>query len=106
MHCVNSDKSVSKALELIQLKLSLDIQHKGVLLQLRIQGREIKPVLIEYKCIIIFDSVNPKLHRDSIQWVQVYGLLFHHSAYLANISWHNEFVSIAIGCRIMNSTYL
>jgi len=66
MHCVDSNESIPEALECIQLKLGLDTQHKGVLLQLRIQGREIKLVLIEYKGIIIFESVDPKLHRDSI----------------------------------------
>src|SRR6267154_3254265 len=106
MHHVNSNKSIPKAPEHIQLKLGLDTQHKGVLLQLRIQGREIKLVLIEYKCIIIFESVDPKSHRDSILWVQAYGLLFHHSAHLANISQHNEFVPAAIRCRIIYSTYL
>ena len=60
-------------LECVQLKLGLDTQHKGVLLQLRIQGREIKLVLIEYKCIIIFESVDPKSHRDcnTPSWVLV-----------------------------------
>jgi len=69
-------------------------------------GREIKPVLIEYKCIIIFESVDPKSYRDSIQWVQAYGLLFHHLAHLANISWRDEFVLAAIRRRIIDSAYL
>src|SRR6266851_207643 len=104
MHHVNSNKSIPKALECIQLKLGLDTQHKGVLLQLRIQGREIKLVLIEYKCVNIFESVDPKSHRDSILWVQAYLLLFHHVAQPADISWHDEFVPAAVRCRIMNST--
>ncbi len=103
---VNSDESVPEAPECVQLKLGLDTQHKGVLLQLRIQGREIKLVLIEYKCIIIFESVDPKSHRDSILWVQAYGLLFHRLAHLANISRHDEFVLAAVGCRIIYSAYL
>jgi len=84
----------------------LDTQHKGVLLQLRIQGREIKLVLIEYKCVIIFESVDPKLHRDSILWVQAYLLLFHCMAQPADISQHDEFVLAAIGHGIMNGAYL
>src|SRR5712671_2311891 len=106
MCCVDSNESIPKVLECVQLKLGLDTQHKGVLLQLRIQGREIKLVLIEYKCIIIFESVDPKSHRDSILWVQAYGLLFHCSAHLANISWHDEFVLAAVRCRIIYSAYL
>jgi hypothetical protein len=106
MRCIDSNESVPEVLECVQLKLGLDIQRKGVLLQLRIHGREISPVLIEYKCIIIFESVDPKSHRDSIQWVQVYGLLFHHPAHLANISQHDVFVPAAIGHRIIDSAYL
>ena len=106
MHHVNSNKSIPKALECIQLKLGLDTQHKGVLLQLRIQGREIKLVLIEYKCVIIFESVDPKLHRDSILWVQAYLLLFHRTAQPADISRRDEFVPAAVGRGIMNSAYL
>ena len=106
MRRVDSDESVPEVPERVQLKLGLDTQHKGVLLQLRIQGREIKPVLIEYKCIIIFESVDPKSHRDSIQWVQAYGLLFHRSAHPANISRRDEFVPAAIRHRMMNGMYL
>ena len=106
MRHVDSDESVPEAPERVQLKLGLDTQHKGVLLQLRIQGREISPVLIEYKCIIIFESVDPKSHRNSIQWVQAYGLLFHHPAHPANISQRDVFVPAAVGRRIMDSAYL
>jgi|SRR6266853_5289558 len=106
MCCVNSNESVPEALEHVQLKLGLDTQHKGVLLQLRTQRREIKLVLIEYKYTIIFESVNPKSHRDSILWVQVYLLLFHCVAQPADISWHVEFVLATVGHGIMNSAYL
>src|SRR5712671_1938414 len=98
MRHVDSDESIPEAPEHIQLKLGLDTQHKGVLLQLRIQGREIKLVLIEYKCVIIFESVDPKLHRDSILWVQAYLLLFHCMAQPADISWCDEFVLAAVRC--------
>ncbi len=106
MRHVNSNESIPKVPEHIQLKLGLDTQHKGVLLQLRIQGREIKLVLIEYKCVIIFESVDPKSHRDSILWVQAYLLLFHRMAQPADISRRDEFVLAAVGHRIMNSAYL
>ena len=106
MRRVNSDESIPEAPERVQLKLGLDTQHKGVLLQLRIQGREIRIVLIEYKCIIIFESVDPKSHRDSILWVQAYLLLFHRAAQPADISQRDEFVPAAVGRGIMNSAYL
>jgi hypothetical protein len=49
---VNSDESVPDAPEYIQLKLSLYAQHKAVLLQLRIKGRLVKPVLVECKLTV------------------------------------------------------
>jgi len=66
MHCVNSNESVPKVLECIQLKLGLDTQHKGVLLQLRIRGRLISLIFVEHQCIIISKSVDPKPHRYCI----------------------------------------
>jgi hypothetical protein len=83
---VDSNESVPEAPEHIQLKPCLDIQHKTVLLQQRIKWRLIKPILVENKCIIVSKSVDPKLHRDSIIQVQAYGLLFHCTAQLADIS--------------------
>src|SRR6266851_6855213 len=106
MHCVDSDESVPEVPECIQLKPGLDTQHKTVLLQLRIKWRLIKPILAENMCIIVSKSVDPKPHRDSVLWVQVYGLLFHHTAQLANISWRDEFIPAAVGRGIMNSMYL
>ena len=103
---INSNESVPEAPEHIQLKPCLDIQHKTVLLQLRIKWRLIKPILIENKYIIVSKSVDPKLHRDSIVRVQAYGLLFHRAAQLADISQCDEFISAAVGCRIMNGAYL
>ena len=103
---VNSDESVPDASEHVQLKLSLYAQHKAVLLQLRIKGRLVKPVLIECMHILIFESVNPKLHRDGILCVQACGFLFHCAAYPANISRHDEFVPAAGGRRVVDSTYL
>jgi hypothetical protein len=106
MCCVNSDESVPKMPERVQLKLCLNIEHKTVLLQLRIKWRLINPILIENKCIIVSKSVDPKLHRDSIGWVQAYGLLFHAMPQPADISQRNEFILAAVGCRIINGTYL
>jgi len=83
---IDSNKSVPKTLEHIQLKLCLDIEHKTVLLQLRIKWRLINPILVENKCINVSKSIDPKPHRDSVIWVQAYGLLFHTVAQLANIS--------------------
>ena len=106
MRCVDSDESVPDAPERVQLKLCLYTQHKAVPLQLRIKGRLIKPVLVECMDIIIFEPVDPKLHRDGILCVQAYGLLFHRVAYLANISRRDEFVPAASGRCVMDSTYL
>ena len=103
---VDSNESVPKVPECVQLKPGLDTQHKTVLLQLRIKWRLIKPILAENICIIVSKSVNPKPHRDSVLWVQAYGLLFHHVAQLADISWHDKFIPAAIGRRIMNGAYL
>ena len=103
---VNSDESVPDASEHVQLNLSLYAQHKAVLLQLRIKGRLVKPVLIECMHIIIFESGDPKPHRDGILCVQAYGFLFYHVAYPANISRHDEFVLAAGGHCVMDSTYL
>ena len=103
---VNSNESVPDALEHVQLKLSLYAQHKAVLLQLRIKERLVKPVLVECMHIVIFESIDPKPHRDGILCVQAYGFLFHRAAYLANISWHDEFVPAASRRRVMDSTYL
>jgi len=74
---VDSNESVSETPERVQLKLCLDTEHKTVLLQLRIKWRLINPILVENKCIIVSKSVDPKPHRDSVSWVQAYGLLFH-----------------------------
>src|SRR5713101_7475268 len=103
---VDSDESVPKVPERVQLKPSLDTQHKTVLLQLRIKWRLIKPILAENMCIIVSKSVNPKPHRDSILWVQVYGLLFHCMAQPADISQRDEFITAAVACGIMNGVYL
>jgi hypothetical protein len=103
---VDSDESVPEAPECIQLKPGLDTQHKTVLLQLRINWRLIKPILVENICIIVSKSVNPKPHRDSILWVQVYGLLFHRAAQPADISWRDKFIPAAVGRGIMNGAYL
>ena len=103
---IDSDESVPETPERVQLKLCLDTEHKTVLLQLRIKWRLINPILVENKCIIVSKSVDPKLHRDSIGWVQAYGLLFHAAAQLADISRRDEFISAAIGCGIMNGAYL
>jgi hypothetical protein len=103
---IDSDESVPKTPECIQLKLCLDTEHKTVLLQLRIKWRLINPILVENKCIIVSKSVNPKLHRDSIGWVQVYGLLFYTMAQPADISQCDEFILAAVGHRIMNGMYL
>jgi hypothetical protein len=56
--------------------------------------------------ILIFESVDPKPHRDGILCMQAYGFLFHCVAYPANISQHDEFVPAASGRRVMDSTYL
>jgi hypothetical protein len=45
---VNSDESVPEVPEHVQLKLGLDTQHKGVLLQLRIRGRLISLIFVEH----------------------------------------------------------
>jgi hypothetical protein len=63
---IDSDESVSEAPECIQLKLGLDTQHKGVLLQLRIRRGLISLVFVEHQCIIIPKSVDPKPHRYRI----------------------------------------
>jgi hypothetical protein len=106
MRRVDSDESVPEVPERVQLKLCLDTQYKGILLQLRIKGRLIKLVFIKYKCIIVFESVDPKPHRDSILWVQAYGLLFHRAAQPADISRRDEFVPAAVGRGIMDNAYL
>ena len=106
MHCIDSNKSVPKALEHIQLKPGLDTQHKSVLLQLRIRGRLISLIFIEHKCIVISKSVNQKPHRYCILFVQAYTLVFHRMAQPADISWHDEVVPAAIRRRIMNNMYL
>ena len=103
---INSNESVPEAPERVQLKPGLNTQHKGVLLQLRIRRRLIKPILVEHKCIIVPKSVDPKLHRDSIMWVQAYGLLFHLAAQPADISRRDEFIPAAVRCGIMNGAYL
>jgi hypothetical protein len=103
---IDSNESVPETLECIQLKLCLDTEHKTVLLQLRIKRRLINPILVENKCIIVSKSVDPKPHRDSIGWVQAYGLLFHAAAQPADISWRDKFISAAIGHGIMNGVYL
>jgi hypothetical protein len=56
--------------------------------------------------IVIFESVDPKPHRDGILCVQVYGFLFHRVAYPANISRCDKFVPAAGGRHVMDSTYL
>ena len=66
MRHVNSNESVPEAPERVQLKLGLDTQHKGVLLQLRIRGRLISLIFVEHQCIIISKSVDPKPHRYCI----------------------------------------
>ena len=106
MHRVDSDESVPDAPERVQLKLCLYTQHKAVLLQLRIKGRPIKPVLVESMDIIIFEPVDPKPHRDGILCMQAYGLLFHRAAYPANIGWRDEFVPAAGGHRVLQPVRL
>src|SRR6266851_687064 len=106
MCCIDSNESVPKALECVQLKPGLDTQHKSVLLQLRIRGRLIKLVFVEHKCIVISKSIDQKLHRYHILWVQAYLLLFHHMAQLADISQRDKVVPAAIRCGIMNNVYL
>ena len=106
MRRVDSDESVPDAPERVHLKLCLYTQHKAVLLQLRIKGRPIKPVLVESMDIIIFESVDPEPHRDGILCMQAYGFLFYHAAYPANISQHNEFVPAAGRRCIVDSRYL
>ena len=106
MRRIDSDESVPEVPERVQLKPGLDTQHKSVFLQLRIRGRLINLVFVEHQCIIIPKSVDPKLHRYHILWVQVYLLLFRYAAQPANISQHDEFVPAAVGHRIMNGAYL
>ena len=106
MHCINSNKSVPKALEHIQLKPGLDTQHKSVLLQLRIRGRLISLIFIEHKCIVISKSVEQKLHRYCILFVQAYLLVFHCAAQPADISQHDKVVPAAVGHGIMYNAYL
>ena len=106
MRRVNSDESVPEAPERVQLKLGLDTQHKGVLLQLRIRGRLISLVFVEHQCIIIPKSVDPKPHRYRILQVQACLLLFHRAAQPADISRHDEFVPAAVGRGMMNGAYL
>src|SRR5216683_8058583 len=106
MHRVDSDESVPEAPECIQLKPGLDTQHKSVLLQLRIRGRLIKLVFVEYKCIVISKSVNQKPHRYHNLWVQAYLLLFHRVAQPADISRRDKVVPAAVGRGIMNNAYL
>src|SRR6266851_2824081 len=106
MRRIDSNESVPEVPERVQLKPGLDTQHKSVFLQLRIKGRLINLVFVEHQCIIIPKSVDPKLHRYRILWVQVYLLLFRRAAQLADISWCDEFVPAAVGCGIMNSVYL
>ena len=106
MCCINSNESVPEVPERVQLKLGLNTQHKGVLLQLRIRGRLISLVFVEHQCIIIPKSVDPKPHRYCILQVQAYLLLFHRMAQPADISWRDEFVPAAIRHRMMNGMYL
>jgi len=106
MRHIDSDESVPEAPEHVQLKLGLDTQHKSVLLQLRIRGRLISLVFVENQCIAIHKSVDLKLHRYRIEWVQVYPLLFHPAAQLADISRSDEFVPAGVGHGIMNNVYL
>ena len=106
MHRVDSDESVPEAPERVQLKPGLNTQHKSVLLQLRIRGRLISLVFVEHKCIVISKSVDQKLHRYRILFVQVYTLVFHRAAQPADISRRDEVVPAAIRHGIMNNTYL
>ena len=106
MCCIDSNESVPKALECVQLKPGLDTQHKSVLLQLRIRGRLIKLVFVEHKCIVISKSVDQKPHRYHILCVQAYLLLFYCVAQPADISRRDKVVPAAIGHGIMNNVYL
>ena len=58
MCCIDSDEPVAEASECLQLEGGLDTEHKCPLLQPRSRRRGAQLILVKYKYIFGFKSVN------------------------------------------------
>ena len=76
MSGVDPDESIAKALESVQLKWCLNAQNKGSFVQIGSHGRISCLIFEKYSKVLIFESIDPKLHRDRVLWIQPDLILF------------------------------
>jgi hypothetical protein len=76
MSGINPDESIAKALESIQLKWCLNAQNKGSFVQIGSHGWISCLIFEKYCKVLIFESIDLKLHRDRILWIQPDLILF------------------------------